>query len=195
MDTTISFKKICLHTKTILTHKKEVFKLACISGIPVQGFFHDMSKFSPDEFIESVRFCNGTRSPIKNCRDVNGVSIAWLHHKSHNKHHSSYWIDDLEHGGKCIMMPYKYALEMAIDMIAASKTYNKGHWNSSLLLDYWEKEKNKKKLHPNTRDFLSAIFYNYAKYGNKALSRKATQREYKKYCNTSSPIYSNANIN
>lgn len=194
MDTKITLRKIWLHTKTVMTHKKEVFNLACIAGIPIQGFFHDMSKFSPDEFIESVRFCDGHRSPIKNCRDINGVSFAWLHHKAHNKHHNSYWIDDLEHGGKCILMPYKYALEMAIDMIAASKTYNKGHWNRQILLDYWEKEKNKKKINENTKNFISALFSDYAKNGDTALKKNNTKKLFEKYCPSTSAPYTPAHI-
>ena len=44
------------HLKTVLTHKWWVFKYACKLGIPWQGFMHDMSKFSPTEFFESVKY-------------------------------------------------------------------------------------------------------------------------------------------
>ena len=39
------------HTKRILRHKYFVFKYCCKLGIPWQGITHDLSKFSPTEFI------------------------------------------------------------------------------------------------------------------------------------------------
>ena len=52
-------KRVCGHTWMILRHKYWVFRFCCIAGIPWQGFMHDWSKFSPTEFIESVKYYNG----------------------------------------------------------------------------------------------------------------------------------------
>ena len=79
----IAFK----HFKTVMTHKMYVFLFCKEAGIPWQGIKHDLSKFSPTEFIESVKYYTGTDSPINNCKKVNGYSEAWMHHKGRNKHH------------------------------------------------------------------------------------------------------------
>ena len=75
------------HLKTVCKHKYYVFKYCCKAGIPVEGIFHDMSKFSPIEFWESVKYYQGNRSPIDACKEENGWSACWLHHKGRNKHH------------------------------------------------------------------------------------------------------------
>lgn len=53
------------HTKNIIKHKKYVFDYACKAGIPFQGLTHDLSKFSPTEFIESVMYYKEGSSPLK----------------------------------------------------------------------------------------------------------------------------------
>lgn len=52
------------HLNTVCTHKWVVFKLCCKAGIPFRGLVHDLSKFSPTEFWESVKYYQGTSSPI-----------------------------------------------------------------------------------------------------------------------------------
>ena len=39
------------HLKTITKHKWVVFKLSIKAGIPIRGLLHDLSKYSPTEFI------------------------------------------------------------------------------------------------------------------------------------------------
>ena len=54
------------HLKVIIKHKWIVLKLCIKAGIPWRGLVHDLSKFSPVEFINSVKyFNNGTGSPIQ----------------------------------------------------------------------------------------------------------------------------------
>ena len=81
------------HIKTVMTHKFYVFIFACKAGIPFRGLVHDMSKFSPSEFFESVKYYQGNGSPISAAKKENGYSKAWLHHKGRNKHHWQYWYD------------------------------------------------------------------------------------------------------
>lgn len=52
------------HFKKVCTHKRWVFYYCCKVGIPFQGLVHDLSKFSPTEFWESVKYYQGTSSPI-----------------------------------------------------------------------------------------------------------------------------------
>ena len=174
-------KNMYLHLRTILKHKKEVFKLCCVAGIPFQGIIHDMSKFSPTEFFESVKYFSGDRSPIMNCKDVNGYSLAWQHHKGRNKHHPEYWVDKLYSGGVPIKIPYKYSVEMACDIIAASKTYNGKNFNETMPYEYWvNKLKPTTLIHPANQKFIRTLLRDYSKYGEKALNMKHTKKLYNK---------------
>lgn len=60
--------KMMSHFKTILTHKCYVFLNCQKAGLFWQGIKHDMSKFSPTEFFESVKYYTGTDSPINKCK-------------------------------------------------------------------------------------------------------------------------------
>ncbi len=97
---------------------------------------HDMSKYSPVEFMVGARYFQGTRSPNTAEREEKGYTSAWLHHKGRNKHHLEYWIDyDLENGGMTGMkMPVKYVVEMFCDRVAASKNYNRYNYDDSFPL-------------------------------------------------------------
>lgn len=97
-------------------------------GLYWQGITHDLSKYSPDELIPSIRFFSqGTRSPLSAERKYQGYSTAWMHHKGHNKHHYEYWTDYPADGKsvlECKEMPVRYVVEMCIDRVCASKVYN-----------------------------------------------------------------------
>ena len=67
------------HTMRILKHKYFVFKYCCKLGIPWRGLLHDLSKFSPTEFIESIKYYQDGISPIDVCKKKNGYSKAWFH--------------------------------------------------------------------------------------------------------------------
>ena len=56
------------HLKTINKHRFLVFKLSVKAGIPIRGLLHDLSKYSPQEFLEGVKYYNGKVSPIKICK-------------------------------------------------------------------------------------------------------------------------------
>lgn len=158
--------KIYSHSKTILTHKWYVFKYMFYLGMPVRGLLHDMSKFSPTEFIESVKFFQGDRSPIDAAKEKQGYSLAWLHHKGRNPHHYEYWIDYLDKGGVPQIIPFEYAAEMVCDYIAAGKTYAKDKWTESTPYDYWmEKKFDKAKIHPYLKDFFTDVFYQIKQEG------------------------------
>ena len=108
------------HTALVIRHKNAVLIHSAKCGILWRGIVHDLSKFSPVEFFESVKYYQGNRSPISACRRETGVSHAWLHHKGRNRHHIEYWLDQdaKEHP----MMPYKYAVECICDKLAATNT-------------------------------------------------------------------------
>lgn len=129
-------------------------------GLYRQGVMHDMSKYSPVEFLVGARYFQGNQSPNNIERNVKGYSSAWLHHKGRNKHHLEYWIDYVQSemsnmGG--MEMPVKYVVEMFCDRVAASRTYNKEKYKDRDPYDYYMKSKDHYILHPKTRELLERM--------------------------------------
>lgn len=143
------------HFKTICKHKYYVGKYCFIAGIPLRGILHDLSKFSPTEFIESVKYYQGTRSPIDACKEVNGYSKAWLHHKGRNRHHYEYFIDNLDNGGTALQMPFKDAVELVCDYLGAGKAYMGKNFSYEAEYKWWLNKKNKPLfMHNQTKHFI-----------------------------------------
>lgn len=139
------------HLKTVSTHKYEVMKLCVKAGIPVQGLMHDLSKFSPAEFLPGARFWVGTKSPQVIERETYGFSAAWMHHKGRNKHHFEYWTDYVSGVGiTTIEMPPKYLAEMFCDRVAASKVYQGEKYTDASPLAYFCWARKNYVMHPNT---------------------------------------------
>jgi len=140
-------KNLFLHLHLINKHRFKVFRLCAKAGIPFRGLVHDLSKYSPTEFIESIKYYSGDESPITNCKKINGYSKAWLHHKNKNKHHFEYWYD-VQGPVKAVLIPYKYTVEMICDNIAAGMTYQKDKWTTSEPLEYYLKSDKSRYIHP-----------------------------------------------
>ena len=64
------------HLKTITRHRHRVIAHCAKAGILFQGLFHDLSKYSPTEFLPGVRFYDGTHSPPEDERRKYGSSQA-----------------------------------------------------------------------------------------------------------------------
>ena len=145
------------HLMTVVMHKHWVFVYCCKLGIPWQGVKHDLSKFSPVEFFESVRYYQGgKKSPIPVVKAANGYSKAWQHHKGRNPHHYEYWTDNYDLGTTCIEMPKKFVLEMVADWMAAGKTY--GNFTIDDEIAWWESTKDTKFMHQKTKELVTEIF-------------------------------------
>jgi hypothetical protein len=141
----ITLKNAVKHLKTIVTHKYYVGKYCFKAGLYIQGILHDLSKFSPTEFWESVQYFQGTRSPIDACKEENGYSNAWLHHKGHNKHHYEFWQDNFDKGTTHLVMPFRYALELVCDYLGAGNAYVGDDFSLSAEVLWWvNKNKNGK---------------------------------------------------
>ena len=114
------------HFKTITTHKMWVMRYCFKIGLYWQGLTHDLSKYSPTEFLVGMKYYQGDRSPNNAEREDTGMSKSWMHHKGRNKHHFEYWID---YGINCdtiikgVPMPRRYVAEMIMDRISASRVY------------------------------------------------------------------------
>ena len=152
------------HLRTINHHKFLVMKYCFRVGLYRQGLFHDLSKYSPSEFLVGARYFQGNRSPNDAERLEKGFSSAWLHHKGRNKHHLEYWIDyslqTIEENPFPLIgmeMPVRYVVEMFCDRIAASKTYRKDLYQDRDHFEYYAKSKSKYLLHPNSRDLLEKL--------------------------------------
>ena len=148
--------KALKHLKTILKHKFWVAKYCFKAGIPIQGIFHDLSKFSPIEFFESVKYYQGNRSPIDACKEDKGYSMAWMHHKGRNPHHYEYWQDNFDKGGQALIMPYKYAVEMFCDYLGAGRAYSGKNFTYKGEKEWWKnKISNPIAMHPAIQNFIS----------------------------------------
>lgn len=167
----ITVKKFFGHLHTVNHHRWKVFCLCCKVGIPFQGLVHDLSKYSPDEFWEGVKYYQGNYSPIRNCKEVEGYSKAWLHHKGRNKHHYEYWYDYAT-PIESPVMPLKYYLEMVCDTLAAGMTYQGDKWDQHYQLKYWHRVKDKAIIHPKMAELLEKTYEDISEKGLKVTLTK-----------------------
>lgn len=126
------------HLRTVTKHRRLVRKFCFKCGLYRQGLTHDLSKFSPTEFLPGAKYFTGKCSPNDIERTEKGYSAAWLHHKGRNRHHWEYWRDyEKGVGIVAIEMPLKYTAEMCCDRIAASRVYNGKDYKQSDALEYF----------------------------------------------------------
>ena len=64
------------HFQTITQHKLIVMKECFQVGLYRQGLLHDLSKYSPAEFLAGARYYQGNRSPNNAQREKIGYSSA-----------------------------------------------------------------------------------------------------------------------
>lgn len=158
--TPITWEKFWGHLGTVSRHRYLVMKGCFAVGLYRQGLVHDLSKFSPTEFMVGARYWQGDRSPNNAEREEIGYSSAWLHHKGRNKHHFEYWIDYNLRGnlGESpllpVKMPGRYVVEMLMDRIAASKVYRGDAYTDADPLLYFEQGKCTGFMHPQTQALL-----------------------------------------
>lgn len=157
------------HFITISKHRHEVIRLCFKAGIGFQGLFHDLSKYSPTEFIPGAKYYTGTESPNNGERRDKGYSLAWMHHKGRNKHHFEFWYD-YEMATKKIVpmpMPDRYIKEMFCDRVAASKTYGGASYTQSSPLQYLTQSTASQKMTEDTYRKLLFLLNMLAKKGEK----------------------------
>lgn len=157
------------HFRTITRHRNTVLVHCIKAGIPWRGLVHDLSKYSPTEFIPGARFYSGTHSPTEEERRAYGYSNAWIHHKGRNKHHFEYWTDYsmAQHGLAPVKMPLVYVIEMFCDRVAASKVYLKDNYHDSCPLAYFERGYDHLKMHEDTKALLGQLLEMLAQKGEK----------------------------
>lgn len=112
-----------------MNHKINVFVECWKEGLYIQGIFHDMSKFAPQEFIPyALKFYSNQKSESIELR----WQKAWLHHQNYNKHHWEYWIVNRS-TREALPMPRKYLIEMVCDWRSFSRKWGRSAKKSNLL--------------------------------------------------------------
>ena len=147
------------HFKIITKHRHRVIAHCAKAGILGQGLRHDLSKYSPTEFIPGAKYYQGDRSPNEMERELYGYSRAWLHHKGRNRHHYEFWNDynPKTRRPEPVEMPLRYVIEMFCDRVAASKIYNGEKYTDADSYTYFLRIKGKHRMHENTEALLEKL--------------------------------------
>ncbi len=155
------------HFVTITRHRHTVIKHCARAGILWQGLFHDLSKYSPAEFILSAKHYVGYKSPIDFERLDLGYSRVWLHHQGRNRHHFEYWRDYNPETKMIepVEMPTKYLVEMFCDRVAASKIYQGEKYTPKHPLEYFLAGKDRMSIHKKTSEQLESLLRLLAEKG------------------------------
>ena len=165
--------KVWRHFKTITKHKLLVMAGCFRVGLIGRGLAHDLSKYTPTEFFNGVKYYQGTRSPNNAEREDKGYSEAWIHHKGRNPHHYEYWTDVnlASHKYEPVPMPRKYLAEMVMDRRAACITYQGKKYHPGSALKYFENSRDKWRMHPQTRKELQFLLTMLKDEGEKTTFR------------------------
>lgn len=169
------------HFMTITKHRHKVISHCIKAGIPLRGFLHDLSKYTPTEFLNGIKYYKGTKSPNVGEREEKGYSSAWLHHKGRNKHHFEYWTDYSVTKRKVIpiKMPIVYVKEMFCDRVAASKIYQGENYTDAHPLEYFMNGKPNRFINEETSDLLEKWLVMLAEQGeNKVFEEIQNTNEY-----------------
>lgn len=157
------------HFLTITRHRHLVIKHCFRAGIGFQGLFHDLSKYLPEEFFVGAKYYQGHRSPNEGERDAYGYSKAWMHHKGRNKHHFEYWTDydRVTRRLTPVQMPKRYVIEMFCDRVAAGKIYQGDAYTDRSPIEYFERGRATRVIHPETSYQLEYLLRMLAEKGEK----------------------------
>lgn len=161
------------HLVTVLKHRHKVMEHCFKANIFYRGLIHDLSKFSPREFIPGVLYYQGSRSPNEQEREKRGYSTAWMHHKGRNRHHFEYWTDysNITKKIEPVKVPDNFIFEMFCDRVSASKIYNKEKYRDDLPLNYFRRAKQRRIIEKETAAKLEYLLWILAEHGEKAVFR------------------------
>ena len=130
------------HFETITRHKLLVMKYCFECGLYEQGLAHDLSKYSPTEFIPGCIYYQGDHSP-----------------NEADEHHLGYWIDysTARTGLGGMKIPLRYVCEMVCDRVAASQIYLGDKYTDASAWEYYQRSKDHYLMHPETRALLEKL--------------------------------------
>ena len=156
----ITIKNIWGHFCTITRHRHKVIAHCAKAGILWQGLRHDLSKYTPTEFLAGARFYQGgVRSPNEAEREHMGYSAAWIHHKGRNRHHFEHWTDynPVTKTVEPVRMPIKCVIEMFCDRVAASKIYKGDSYTDEMPLQYFMGAKHRRIIQKDSSALLEHL--------------------------------------
>lgn len=175
----MNIKNFFNHLSTVRRHRRWVRYFCFKLGYYKRGLFHDLSKYSPIELKESIKYYQGTSSPINVAKKENGWSAAWQHHKGRNTHHYEYWADRFDNGTVMLPMPYDDMMEMIADYFAAAATYSnitkKNKLDASFYAAekaWWDNKKENCSMNKVTKEWVSYYFTLFANEGQDFLFKK-----------------------
>ena len=162
------------HFRTVARHRRLVRAHCAKAGILWRGLLHDLSKYSPTEFLPGSTYFVGERSPNEIERQTVGYSTAWMHHKGRNRHHFEYWTDynPTTRTMSPVKMPLRFVAEMFCDRVAASKVYQGEQYTNQHPLTYFLRGKANRAIHPDTSDLLESWLILLAEQGEEAVFRR-----------------------
>jgi len=144
------------HFKYTLIHKLWVTYYCFEDGLYLQGILHDLSKFTPSEFLGYADFFFKKNGEKIDTRDSSGYydaagtnkigfDYAWNHHQKHNRHHWQYWAMIKDDGSiKCLDIPEIYLREMIADWRGAGKAQgNNPTGGYAKVVEYYSLNKSK----------------------------------------------------
>lgn len=127
---------------TVLKHKWFILLSGWRLKVPLWRLvIHDLSKFSPSEFIPYSRYYYGKP-------DHEAYGRAWKHHYTHNSHHFEYWRNR--------PMPEVAIREMVADWMAAGKVYT-GRWPDLHNFTWFRENAHRFEMHPASWQCLHLI--------------------------------------
>ena len=158
-------RRYLAYLRYVLRHKWFVM-LACFEAkIFWRGIVHDLSKFRPSEWFPYANYFYNKDGSQRQHSDETGYykpydtgdmafDFAWLLHQKRNRHHWQWWILPEDNGGTKVMpMETVYVKEMVCDWTGAGLA--QGHGRD--VKPWYEKNKEKMRLHPDTREVVEVL--------------------------------------
>lgn len=164
----MKFSTFWTYLKYVLKHKHGVLQAGLKLNVSIwQLLKHDLSKFSPFEFIPYAIWFN-ERPAEMYWIDYHQAELnfhqAWLHHIHKNPHHWQHWVLRMDEGGvEVLRMPEKYVREMVADWHGVGIALGKGSENGKV---WYEKNKHTMALHEQTRNRVEALLGVTEPYSN-----------------------------
>jgi hypothetical protein len=155
------------YLKYMLRHKWFVYKACGVLGVSKwRALLHDWHKFLPSEWIpyaETFYKSDGSKQYVESA----AFSRAWNLHQKRGKHHWQHWLITWDRGvTEPLEMSEPYVREMVADWYGAGKGIT-GHWAAD---EWYEKNKEKIKLHPNSEKRVWELFAQWNNYNRVAFN-------------------------
>jgi hypothetical protein len=154
VDKEMSTRANLAYLKYVLRHKRHVVTACRITGVSFwRSLIHDWHKFLPSEWGPYVRAfyrSDGSKQYVESPE----FAIAWNLHQKRGRHHWQHWLLTWDRGDtEALPMPDHFLREMVADWWGAGKTIT-GRWSAD---QWYEKNKEKIKLHSSTRTAVEAL--------------------------------------